>query len=203
MRGRARRRAAVGPASARRGRARSMIAVAALAAFVPARRAGAIDPIVVLEERLTAPEPRRHEARRTHEEAGLYKTFSSCVFVSSCLRGQGPRYNAAHERSTRRLRSARARGPDLHRRRRAAPRLGTGVARRARVVQGQGRRARPARRDRFGRQQLGDAARRVAEDGDRRQPSRLGAQRRLARRLPRRRRRARGAADARAARRRR
>ena len=32
-----------------------MIAVAALAAFVPARRAGAIDPIVVLRKRLTDP----------------------------------------------------------------------------------------------------------------------------------------------------
>src|SRR5471030_2860497 len=51
-------------------------------------------------------------------------------------------------------------------------------------------------RHRFGGQQLGDTAGRLAENRHRRQPSRLSAERRLARRLSWRRRRARSAADA-------
>ena len=117
---------------------------------------------------------------------GLFETIQTTVF-----------FGAVNECTTGDFGPARSCGAHVDAGRRPAPGVGAGVARGARVVHGPGRRARPARRGGFGRQQLGDAPGRVAENRHRREPSRLGAERRMARRLPRDDGGARSAADAR------
>ena len=72
------------------------------------------------------------------------------------------------------------------RRRRAAARVGTGLARRARSGSTASSRDRSRAVARRRRQQLGDAPRRVRPHRDHRRPSRFGAERRLARRRARR-----------------
>ena len=93
---------------------------------------------------------------------------------------------ARDERTGRRLESPRARETHVERRWRAAPGLGAGLARGARVVQRQACRARHHAGDRCRRQQLGDAQGRVRSNRHHRQPPRFGAERRMARRRARR-----------------
>ena len=103
---------AAGPDHDRRGGARRLRPR-------PPRRRDRSDRRV--EERLTCTLTLDHEDTKDTKDArrrtGLYKTV--LLRASSCLRvfvvNGTPRYNAAHERSTRRLRSARARGPHVHR----------------------------------------------------------------------------------------